>query len=354
MNHPILESSGYKYYTLVWAVICTAHVYVLFHSGLVIELALLDGLVHSLLFGTIAPGFWYLIRFVNVDKRDWVSLVATHVVASLIAVVFWVTVSRLILTVFLVNRPEYLDFLQSTTLWRMIVGFMYYAVVVLTFYLIHYYLDLREKENNELALKALLNESELKTLKSQIDPHFIFNSLNSISALTISSPEKAREMVIKLSGFLRYSIGKDSREMNPLGEELQHAQLYLDIEKVRFGEKLKTVYEVEDTCLNVMVPNLILQPLFENAIKYGVHESIGMVTITLSCELSNGLLALTISNNYDPDSIPQTGEGIGLSNIQKRLQLVYGRNDLLQVAKKEDIFRVTLKFPLKEFENGRS
>lgn len=354
MNHPVFESSGYKYYILVWVVVCTIHVLVLVHFGLEYQLALVDGLVHNLLFGTIAPGLWYLIRFANTGKRDWISLVATHGVASLMVVAFWATLSRFALTVFLGNFPEYVEFVNATTLWRMIIGFMYYSVVVLTFYLIHYYLDLREKEDKELALKALLNESELKMLKSQIDPHFIFNSLNSISALTVATPEKAREMVIKLSGFLRYSIGKDSKEMNPLGEELEHARLYLDIEKVRFGEKLETVIEVEEDCLVVMVPNLILQPLFENAIKYGVYESIGQVTITLTCQSVDGFLLVRISNNFDPESIPKKGEGIGLNNIRKRLLLVYGRNDLLQVEKKEDTFSVTLKFPMKAAENERS
>ncbi|MEM7299273.1 MAG: histidine kinase, partial [Bacteroidota bacterium] len=179
------------------------------------------------------------------------------------------------------------------------------------------------------------------------NPHFIFNSLNSISALTTTIPEDAREMVIKLSDFLRYSLGKENSELNPLKQEIQNVSIYLDIEKVRFGEKLKFEKIVKEDCLNVKVPNLILQPLIENAIKYGVYDSIEAVTIRLNCEKKEDLLFIRIHNNFDKESVASKGEGIGLNNVRKRLQLVFGRADLLEINKGKDQFEVTLKIPTK-------
>ena len=206
---------------------------------------------------------------------------------------------------------------------------------------------MQKRLNRELELQNLLKDSELRMLKSQINPHFIFNSLNSVSALTVSKPESAREMVIKLGDFLRYSLGKDNSELNSLEQEVRNATLYLDIEKVRFGDKFRFEKEISAACTKVKVPNLILQPLFENAIKYGVYDSIDPVTIKLTCESADEMLNLRIVNNFDPTSVTAKGEGIGLDNVRKRLTLVYGRGDLLDVKKGETDFVVNLKIPTK-------
>ncbi|MFT7161394.1 MAG: two-component system LytT family sensor kinase [Bacteroidia bacterium] len=349
MKHPILEGSGYKLYALTWAIVSVVHVLVLNqYYEFSLTVSILDSIVHNLLFAAISPGFWYLVKHSNHNRGDIINLFGTHAVAALLTVTFWLYLSKFILTFLIVNEADYISFLQTTLLWRAILGLLFYSIIVLVYYLIHYYLDQQDRNNRELELRSLLSESELKMLKSQINPHFIFNSLNSISALTMSKPEKAQEMVIKLSDFLRYSIGKGSSEMNPLSEEIQNVQLYLDIEKVRFGDKLNFESKVSEPCGEVMVPNLILQPLFENAIKYGVNESIEAVSIGLECKLSDGMLNIRISNNFDPNGIPKKGEGIGLDNIRKRLTLVYHRNDLLQIEKQENEFKVVLKIPVKQ------
>lgn len=349
MKHPILEGSGYKLYTLTWAIVSIAHVLVLTqYYEFSFTASILDSIIHNLLFAAISPGFWYLIKHSNYKRGDIANLFGTHAVAALLTVTFWLFLAKFILTFLILNEAEYISFLQATLLWRAILGLLFYSIIVLVYYLIHYYLDQQDRNNRELELRSLLSESELKMLKSQINPHFIFNSLNSISSLTMSMPEKAQEMVIKLSDFLRYSIGKGSSEMNSLSEEIQNVQLYLDIEKVRFGDKLNFESKVSEPCEKVMVPNLILQPLFENAVKYGVNESIEAVRIALECRSVDGMLNIRISNNFDPNGIPKKGEGIGLANIQKRLTLVYHRNDLLQIEKQENEFIVVLKFPIEQ------
>jgi len=184
-------------------------------------------------------------------------------------------------------------------------------------------------------------------LKSQINPHFIFNSLNSISSLTLSTPEKAREMIVKMSDFLRYSLVQENEQIT-LKDELDQINTYLDIEKIRFGDQLIFESAVDAECLNGQVPRMILQPLFENAIKYGVYESMEPVTIKLFCENMNCELSITITNNFDPETIIKKGEGIGLANIRQRLQLNYGNRDLLMTRLENDQFTVNLRIPQSE------
>lgn len=345
MRHPILSGSGYKPYTLVWVFVMLIHAGVLyFFYDYPLQIATADSLTHNLLFGSIAPGFWYIVSFANLTK-DELSLAGTHLVAAVLSVLLWATISRRVLQFFFVSETAYLQFLEDSYIWRLIIGVMYYSITILMFYLIKYYQDMQSRMNRELELQNLLKDSELKMLKSQINPHFIFNSLNSVSALTITKPENAREMVIKLSDFLRYSLGKDSIEMNSLMQEIENVSLYLDIEKVRFGSKLKFEKEIEETCADVKVPNLILQPLFENAIKYGMYDSMEDVTIQLKCEQKEDELHLWIINNFDADAVASKGAGIGLANVRKRLSLVFGRNDLLQIEEREGEFRVLMKIP---------
>ncbi|MEQ9467663.1 MAG: histidine kinase [Ekhidna sp.] len=346
MKHPILSGSGYKLYALIWLIVMAVHGSVLyFYYDFTITISIADSLVYNLIFGSIAPGFWFIVTFGGLNK-DELSLLGTHIGAAGLTIILWLSISGYLLRMLFLNNAEYLNFISSVTIWRVIIGALFYSISILIFYLIKYYQDMQKRMNLELELQNLLKDSELRMLKSQINPHFIFNSLNSISALTESMPKKAREMVIKLSDFLRYSLGKDNSELNPLDQEINNATLYLEIEKVRFGDKLRFEKEVSEECAQVKVPNLILQPLFENAIKFGVYDSLEPVTIRLICESSDDMVYLRITNNFDTSSIPSKGEGIGLENVKRRMSLVYGRHDLVEIEKGRGEFTATLKIPL--------
>jgi LytS/YehU family sensor histidine kinase len=197
----------------------------------------------------------------------------------------------------------------------------------------------------EARLNTLLKESELNMLKSQINPHFLFNSLNSISSLTVINPEKAREMVIKLSDFLRYSVSSGAGNLTSLAEELENIKRYLEIEKIRFGDKLVYELNVNPQCVEQKIPVMILQPLYENAIKHGVYESTNQVLIETECRVNSGCSEIRIVNDFDPDAIPRIGAGVGLNNIRERLRLTYHRNDLLKTFKEGNRFYVELKIP---------
>ena len=345
MKHPILGTAAVKYYFLIWVLIGVAHACLLyFHFQLEWLPSVLDSLVFNDIFAGMGLGFWYLVRYTLPrdleDRNPWVTLLGTGVVALFI----WIWVSNSILQ--LVHRdPVYVEFLNGSILLRAISGAFYYVVIVLVYYLIQYNQNLQDQQNRQLQLANEVKDAELRMLKSQINPHFIFNSLNSISALTISNPSKAQQMIINLSSFLRYSIGKDNKETNKLAREIENIELYLAIEKVRFGDRLHFENRIPESCYQSTIPNLLLQPLFENAIKHGVQESVETIVIDLCAHLANGSLHIKISNNFDQEAVSSKGTGIGLKNISQRLLLLYNRNDLLKHSINENKFEVSLEIP---------
>ncbi len=214
-------------------------------------------------------------------------------------------------------------------------------------WLIYYIAELQAAGTRKQESEKLMRDAELTRLRQQLQPHFLFNSLNSISALAGSRPEEARKMVQLLSDFLRGTLRTDEYKMAELSEELKHIGLYLEIEKVRFGNRLKTIVLNETEHLpEVKLPALILQPILENTIKYGLYDVLEDVTIVLKASVGDdGLLLIEVSNPYDPESKVSAGTGFGLKYLERRLYLLYGRNDLLNVSGKDGIFVTRLRIP---------
>jgi two-component system LytT family sensor kinase len=194
--------------------------------------------------------------------------------------------------------------------------------------------------------ERLSREAELFKLRQQLQPHFLFNSLNSISALTGSQPEKARHMIQQLSDFLRGTLKKDDQQWSTLEEEIEYLRLYLDIEKVRFGHRLQTEIIYTDEVLLLKLPSLLLQPVVENAIKFGLYDTTGEVLIKLEASKENNYLKIIVRNPFDPEtSQPLKGTGFGLTSIQRRLFLLFARQDLLTTKKNESFFITTILIP---------
>jgi two-component system, LytTR family, sensor kinase len=168
--------------------------------------------------------------------------------------------------------------------------------------------------------------------------------LNSINALIGLQPQKARNMIQQLSDFLRGTLKKEDHQWISLEEELQHLQLYLEIEKVRFGHRLST--EVQNETNGMKLPAMLLQPVVENAIKFGLYDTIGDITISIEAKKDDGNLVVQVRNPFDPETAsPKKGTGFGLSSVQRRLYLLFARNDLLQTEIKEALFITTIKIP---------
>ena len=192
----------------------------------------------------------------------------------------------------------------------------------------------------------MVRDAELYNLRQQLQPHFLFNSLNSIIALIGSKPNEARNMVFQLSDFLRGTMRKDEKQFTTVEEEINHLKLYLDIEKVRFGHRLSTEFEFDDHVLSSKIPVMILQPLVENAIKFGLYNVTEEVLIKIQLTLDEQMLTIKISNPFETDQTEQKkGTGFGLSSIQRRLYLLFSRTDLLQTETHEHIFISTLRIP---------
>lgn len=345
--NPILKNKTYFFiYTGVWLVILIVNSIILSYSyNFGWEFSVTESVVYNILFALLGLGLWFPIYFNDSSKSSYASIIFQQFFACVISVGIWLLVSYWLLNGIFGNNEVYMEYLKSSLPWRIGTGILFYTLVVLTYFLITVYNDFKEKLVKESELKSLVKESELKSLKSQINPHFLFNSLNSISSLTIISPEKAQEMVIKLSDFLRYSLSHSQEQLTSLEEELININRYLDIEKTRFGKRLHVENQIGDLCYTKSLPGLILQPLVENAIKYGLYESIEKSHIEIECKCNNTLLEVILRNDYDPDLISNRGEGIGISNIKRRMGIIYNRDDLLSIHKENNIFEVTLRFP---------
>jgi two-component system LytT family sensor kinase len=213
----------------------------------------------------------------------------------------------------------------------------------------------------------LLLEARLDALRRQINPHFLFNTLNSITSLVRSQPELAREMIVKLANILRVLL-KDREAFVPLSEELAFTDDYLDIEVVRFGEKLKVVKEIAPETLDVVVPGMLLQPLIENSIKHGLEPRISGGTVTLRSRIADGMLTIEVEDDgvgmsaerddLRAGALSSAGSGIGMRNVRERMEVQYGSMASVEVNSRPGRgTKVTLRMPVLEAgawpQNGR-
>jgi two-component system, LytTR family, sensor kinase len=347
MQHPVfLNTRSISVYFGLWALIMGVHFSIFYFIYFFpIEVSLADSLVFNGLFCAVGIAMWYIVRYTIPDQRHIWNVVFNHLAFLTLTLVVWNGLSYTLLSTVFSTNKAYMDYLMVSIPNKIISGIIFYIVIALVYYLFIYYINLQEKVKIESRLRMVLKETELNMLKSQINPHFLFNSLNSISSLTITNPEKAREMVIKLSDFLRYSVSNNAASFTTLENEMANIRRYLEIEKVRFGEKLEFGFNLKGACLNHQIPVMILQPLFENAIKHGVYESIEQVSIKMDCEYKEGYLEIHIMNDFDPHAHPRKGTGIGLNNIRERLRLLYKNDKLLRTVVDGTRFSVYLSLP---------
>jgi len=252
--------------------------------------------------------------------------------------------SRWLLSLLFQENLAYVRWLQVTDLARLIISLLVNCWLITLTAVNRRSSVLEQQFKNISDATSLHREAELFKLRQQLQPHFLYNSLNSISALILIQPDKAQEMIGKLSDFLRNSVKREAREQIPVDEELEYIEAYLAIEGVRFGDRLKIVYK-KDYTDSATIPPFLLQPILENAIKFGLYGRTGDVVIQLSISLRNAYLLIVIENPYDRADRPPTGTGFGLEGIQRRLFLLFGRTDLLETSATDTTFTTTLKIP---------
>lgn len=350
MDNPLVANRKYLlYYVLTWMLIMFIQAALLnMYFGVGFWISVTDSLVFNSSFAFLGLSSWFMVRFMQSSTTKLLYLFFNYLLVALLVSILWVSVCSYSLFKIFESDTQYQMVLENGVSGRLIAGFFFYLLIILFYYLVIYYHNIQEKLKTEVLLNEMVQEAKLDILKSQMNPHFIFNSLNSVSSLIITEPEKAREMVIKLASFLRYSLFQDSRTTSTVGEELSNIENYLDIEKIRFGDRLHYISSIGDRCLLCTLPSLILQPLFENAIKHGVYKSTGKININLTIKQVTDHLEIVLKNNFDPESgVATNSRGIGLKNIKNRLKLLYKRNDLFSVEKSHADFEVSLRIPQK-------
>jgi hypothetical protein len=280
---------------------------------------------------------YYLPR----KEKYWYIIVISITIGFL-----WLLAQRGTMWMILKAGDPYLNIVQSTAYIRFGAGFLLLSSMSMFSLMWYSQQEYKEMAGRKTETERLSKEAELFKLRRQFQPHFLFNSLNSISALTAVDPEKARHMIYQLSDFLRGTLKKDEQQWITLEEEIQYLQLYLDIEKVRFGHRLQTKIITPDKTLPFKLPALILQPVVENAIKFGLYDTTGEVLIEIECEDLSGNLKIIVKNPFDPEtSNPIKGTGFGLASIRRRLFLLFARNDLLNTTTEKNQFITSLLIP---------
>ncbi|MBN1107306.1 MAG: histidine kinase [Bacteroidales bacterium] len=348
MKHPLLENRvRLTIWWLVWLFIALGQALSFYYAyGSFINVSIPDILLSMLIYSGLALSLWYPFSYFNREETRIWSRIINLVVTGGVTVTAWVLLTKLILHQVLQGQTNLNEYWEATFPYRTGTGIFIYLLTILSYFLFTSLTNLAEKKSREVRLESIVRETELKMLRSQINPHFLFNSLNSVSSLTITDPEKARDMVIKLSDFMRYALSRKDEQPVTLKSEFDNLRLYLEIEKVRFGDRLVTIEETDPACLNVKVPVLLLQPLYENAIKHGVYESTGQVRICTKASIIQGSLKIEICNDFDTESRQKGGTGTGLVNVKRRLELTYGNSASMITSNENGLFTVTLYIPV--------
>ena len=329
--HPILSSRGrLGLYLLAWSALSILLALLVLQPGRAgIREALLLTVPPTMAYAFVCLAAWYPVRAMPLQRARTGPLLATHVFAAVASSAVWVMVFGTWATV--LAAPLSID--------RIAALFVTGALLYLLSVAFHYLLAGLERE---LEIRMLARDAELKALKAQLDPHFLFNSLNSISSLCGSNPASARTLTTLLAEYLRKSLRVGGAEAISLSEELELVSSYLAIERIRFGERLEIAQDIDEGVRATRVPPLLLQPLVENAVKHGVAHLLEGGVVHIAAAREGERVRIEVANRCDPDRPSQRGLGVGLANARRRVEMFDGRMD---VAETPESFRVTLWIP---------
>lgn len=341
-NFPLSDRKFSWAFAFIWLCWMAVHTWmVTFLVEIDWKIALMDSVISNLLLGICCLAMTFKLAFYR-PRHDtyFFSFIVTLALAGI-----WVGCSQWLLQLVATDSETYQSFVRQSWPLRFCFGFLIIGWITVLSLLWYTQEERQQSHMRSEVIDKQAKDAELFSLRQQLQPHFLFNSLNSISALTISRPEQARHMIQQLSDFLRGSLKKEHQQLVSAGEELQLLQLYLEIEKVRFSHRLNTEIKSDDGACDLLMPPLLLQPIVENAIKFGLYNTTDSITINIEVNAVPGMLKIRIVNPFDPDLPPQQGTGFGLTSIRRRLYLIYARNDLLETYAEDNIFTSTLKIP---------
>jgi len=346
--HPLVARQGrLSLYLLAWTPLAVLLAYLLVMMGGLAWLAAVTlSFPLALFYALICLAPWYLCLVLPPGVAPAFKILGNHLAAAVVAGLMWIVVAKglgLLLGRYLFAGLNERLSAQLPLLFG--IGVLLYLLSVALHYVLLSMESSKEAESREQEALTLARESELKALKAQINPHFLFNSLNSISALATVDGLRAREMCVKLSDFLRSTLKLGEKQSISLAEELALAKAYLEVEQVRFGARLSVEIDADRDCDHCVVPSLLLQPLVENAVKHGIAGLVDGGTIRLEARCGGGQLQLKIFNQFDPDSPAASRHGLGLRNVRDRLRALYENRARVDAAATSGHFVVEVELP---------
>lgn len=338
------------------------HYVAIFKQGPTLKDMLIWELPYWFLWAAIAPLVFWTTRRFGIDREHWFRNSLLHVFACLFLSVahraIYLIIGWLLHVAAYRQLSSIPELYQSDILFNLPTGFMSYGTILLVSQALDYHNRYQEEELKISRLKTELAEAQLRVtqaqlqaLKMQLHPHFLFNTLNSISALLDEDVEAADEMIARLGDFLRLTLENSGAQEVTLQEELEFLRCYLEIEQVRFQDRLTVRMEIEPQTLDARVPNLILQPIVENAIRHGIVAQIAPGRIEIRASQTNGMLQLQVKDNgpglsSSQDSASRLRGGLGLSNTRARLEQLYGQSHRFDMSDaREGGLQVTLEIP---------
>jgi two-component system sensor histidine kinase AlgZ len=309
--------------------------------------ALLVSLPLAWLYAFVCLSAWYVARGMPLSATASVRIVATALTASAIASAGWIVAARIWIR-WLLDRAWLTSLPRGTAGLDTVLttfGILIYLLWLAIAYLVAVFDRTRQAERRELQVQVLARESELRLLRAQIDPHFLFNSLHSISALTATDAAAARRMCLLLADFLRESLALGAQDRITLAREVSLVERFLAVERVRFGDRLAAAIEVAPEAETCLVPPLLLQPLVENAITHGIAHIVDGGTISVRASRDGGRLRVWLMNPCDPDRPRRAGAGVGIANVRARLAALHGDAAQLSVKEEGGVWRTELSLP---------
>ena len=347
--HPILEDRRrLAIYLLAWLAIG-----LLLTAGLRSEAAWTTTVAFFLplcfVYAFVGLSAWYLCRAFPLDANSgtW-NLVLVQMIAAAVAGAMWMALGY----VWAAALDALVGSVGADALYTQqrpilfLVGTLLYWFAAACHYLLIAFQVSREAETRAVEQTLLAREAELRALRAQIDPHFIFNSLHSISALTTADAAAARRMCLLLADFLRETLRAGSSSRISFADEWALAERFLAIEQVRLGSRLQVTRETDPLVVGCQVPPLLLQPLVENAVVHGIGQLVDGGTIRMTARLEGSTLMITVENPCDPDRLRTRGVGLGLELLRKRLVTEFGMYDAVRAEEQSGRFRVEVRIPV--------
>jgi len=298
----------------------------------------------------LAAGFssYYLCRAYPLADKRMLAIVAVFGVSATVSALLWTGFCMLWNGLWQELSVPLAAPMRSTVFG---LGVVLYALSAVAHYLAIEFQRARHAERRELESRLMAQEAELRMLRTQIDPHFLFNSLNSISALTSQDPKRARAMTLQLAEFFRHTLGLEAHRKVTLADEARLLMHFLAIEQVRFGARLRVEQDIGDDAKACLLPPMILQPLVENAVKHGIGSLPEGGTVRISAQRRGSRLHIVVDNDVDADLAAAPGQGIGLANVRQRLAALYGHDASLDCAREQQRYRVAMALPAETTES---